>query len=74
MCSQIKCLKDGIGQGGPIEGFDISVYHIETDFILGYEVDGKTTDKKIWPVCHPKVNKLQSNMAEMAVGTCSFAS
>ena len=51
----LHIIQDGIGQGGPIEGFDISVYHVETDFILGYEVDGKSTFEKIWPVCHPKV-------------------
>lgn len=44
----------GIAQGGPIEGHDISVYHVETNFKLGMTVDGETTQDKIWPICFPK--------------------
>ena len=43
-------IQEGIGQGGPIEGYDISVYHVVTDFKLGTE----GTRDKIWPVCLPK--------------------
>merc|ERR1711971_1172176 len=50
--------RDGIGQGGPIEGNDISVYHVETTFKLGMEVNGplglQSTRNHIWPVCLPK--------------------
>ena len=42
--------QDGLGQGGPIEGYDISVYHVSTDFKLGTE----GTRDHIWPVCLPK--------------------
>ena len=47
-------IQEGIGQGGPIEGYDISVYHVVTDFKLGSTVDGEDTSKHIWPVCLPK--------------------
>jgi len=53
--------REGVGQGGPIEGFDISVYHVKTDFKLGMivdDVDGDGIDDSskdyIWPVCLPK--------------------
>ena len=47
--------QEGIGQGGPIDGYDISVYHVTTDFKLGsISLDGKDTRKNIWPVCLPK--------------------
>ena len=56
-------IQDGVGQGGPIEGFDISVYHVETDFKLGMivdDVDGDGIDDSskeyIWPACLPKSN------------------
>ena len=55
--------QEGIGKGGPIEGNDISVYHVESDFILGANI--KRPDKNemiytrdyIWPVCFPKTEK-----------------
>ena len=43
-------MQEGIGQGGPIEGFDISVYHVVTDFKL----ESEDTRDNIWPVCLPK--------------------
>ena len=43
-------IQEGIGQGGPIDGYDISVYHVTTDFKLG---SGDTRDN-IWPICLPK--------------------
>ena len=50
--------QDGIGNGSPYEGSDISVYHIETDFLLGAvaNISGEpqTSQPWIWPVCHPK--------------------
>ena len=46
-----KRSKEGIGQGGPIDGFDISVYHVETDFLLGEDATSKNF---IWPICLPK--------------------
>ena len=42
--------QEGIGQGGPIDGYDIAVYHVVTDFKLGSE----DTRDNIWPVCLPK--------------------
>ena len=47
-------IQEGIGQGGPIDGYDIAVYHVTTDFKLGSTVDGADTSKHIWPVCLPK--------------------
>jgi len=41
--------REGLGQGGPIEGYDLSVYRVETDFKLS-----ATTQQNIWPVCLPK--------------------
>ena len=43
------CIQEGLGQGGPIEGYDVAVYHVVTDHTLG----GDTRDN-IWPVCLPK--------------------
>ena len=54
MMMKTKIFKDGIGQGGPIDGSDISVYHVETDFLLGTVENGVDTRAWIWPVCHPK--------------------
>ena len=50
-------IQEGVGQGGPIDGYDIAVYHVTTDFKLGSTVDGTDTSKHIWPVCLPKNNK-----------------
>ena len=57
----MRFLKEGIGQGGPIDGFDISVYHVQTDFKLGMvvdDIDGDGNDDStkdyIWPICLPK--------------------
>ena len=56
----------GAGAGGPIDGNDIAVYHVDTDFMLGDEVSVKITNDKadlpvpmssepyIWPACLPK--------------------
>ena len=50
--------QEGIGEGGPYEGNDICVYHVETDFLLGddVEIDGRNQSSQpwIWPVCLPK--------------------
>ena len=47
-----------MGEGGPYEGNDICVYHVETDFLLGDNVviDGRNQSSQpwIWPVCLPK--------------------
>ena len=51
-----QIFQEGIGQGGPIEGYDIAVYHVETEFKLGSTVDGVDTTTRIWPICHPKVS------------------
>ena len=60
-CALFYCFsdyQDGVGEGGPYEGNDICVYHVETDFLLGddVEIDGRnqTSQPWIWPVCHPK--------------------
>ena len=42
--------QEGVGEGGPYEGNDISVYHVETDFVL----DNTDDNRWIWPVCLPK--------------------
>ena len=47
-------IQDGIGQGGPIDGYDIAVYHVTTEFKLGSTVDCEDTSRHIWPVCLPK--------------------
>ena len=50
--------QEGIGEGGPYEGNDICVYHVETEFLLGgdVEIDGRNQSSQpwIWPVCLPK--------------------
>ena len=36
-CALFNCFsyyQDGVGEGGPYEGNDISVYHVETDFVM----------------------------------------
>ena len=43
-------IQEGVGEGGPYEGNDISVYHVETDFVL----DNTDDNRWIWPVCLPK--------------------
>ena len=59
--------QDGIAEGGPIEGNDISVYHVETSFKLGMEVNGQQTRNNIWPVCLPKDdNEFTSNRGMLA--------
>ena len=46
----------GVGEGGPYEGNDISVYHVETDFVMQYSTDEDSPSRNtwIWPVCLPK--------------------
>ena len=56
--------QEGIGKGGPIDGYDISVYHVVTDFKLGSTVDGKDTRENIWPVCLPKNDGDYSGMKD----------
>merc|ERR1719232_2525710 len=54
--------RDGIGEGGPIEGSDIAVYHVKTDYKLGNadtrdgdcKPDDDGTCDHIWPICLPK--------------------
>ena len=51
-------IQEGVGVGGPIDGFDISVYHVETDFFLGLNMQDnqeiRQTRNYIWPVCFPR--------------------
>ena len=48
--------QNGVGEGGPYEGNDISVYHVETDFVMQYSTDEDSPSRNtwIWPVCLPK--------------------
>ena len=54
--------QEGVGEGGPYEGNDISVYHVETDFVLGQLVPpgqenlarAEPSQPYIWPACLPK--------------------
>ena len=43
-----------IGEGGPYEGNDIAVYHVETDFKLTEYDTENDKDTWIWPLCLPK--------------------
>ena len=62
MIHSLHFLQEGVGQGGPIEGYDIAVYHVETDLKLGTDVTkrkGCNPEENgicdhIWPVCLPK--------------------
>ena len=55
-------MQEGIGNGGPIDGYDIAVYHVVSDqgFKLGsrvttnYSPGGTDSKPYIWPVCLPK--------------------
>ena len=55
-------MQEGIGNGGPIDGYDIAVYHVVSDqgFKLGSRVTtndspaGIDSKPYIWPVCLPK--------------------
>ena len=49
-------MQEGIGNGGPIDGYDIAVYHVVSDqgFKLGSSPAGIDSKPYIWPVCLPK--------------------
>ena len=46
--------QENIGEGGPFEGNDIAVYHVDTDFKLSDE--GGEENTWIWPICLPKAD------------------
>ena len=48
-CALFYCFsdhQDGVGEGGPYEGNDICVYHVETDFVMEDIVEVNNSDNK----------------------------
>ena len=70
-------IQEGIGEGGPIEGNDIAVYHVKpTNFKLGTaktkapncDPDIEGTCDHIWPICLPKNDDDNTNSRGMVAG------